>query len=194
MKFKANKIDLKKLLNGDTEIVLTCEDAKNSLISEFNTHRKRFSGELEVFIDQWKNKRSKGHNALFWDMCNYLADYMNDVNITANSIYKSLISDYGVSTIYPVQDEMLDMIVKDWESRGEGWLTQTLKKSKLDGNYTNVKFWFGSSVYNSKQFWRLVEGLKQECRNVGLSVAHYDAELMASLKAMEEKEKSHGNN
>jgi len=45
MKFKANKIDLKKLLNGDTEIVLTCEDTKNSLISEFNSCDK-----IEIII------------------------------------------------------------------------------------------------------------------------------------------------
>ena len=197
MKFKANKIDLKKLLNGQTEIVLTCEDTKNTLISELNTHIKHFSGELEVSIEKWRNKRSNNHNALFWDMCTYYADSTNDITITANTVYKSIISEYGVSTIYPVQDEILDMVIKDWENRGEGWLTLKLRKSNLDGNYTNVKFWFGSSIYNSKQFWKLVEGLKQECRNVGLDISHYDAALRTSIQAMEEKEKKlekqHGN-
>lgn len=194
MKFKANNIELKKLMNGDTEIVLSCKDNKNTLISELNSRKQRFNGEIEVSIDKWRNKRSLNHNALFWDMCSYLSEHINDSYITPHEIYRELIKEYGVSIIYPVPDELVDMVIKDWENRGEGWLTAKLRKSKIDGNYTNVKFWFGSSVYNSKQFWRLVEGLKVMCRDNELDISHYDQDLQFAIKQLEIRESKGENN
>lgn len=197
MKFKANNIEIKKLMNGDTEIVLTCKDAKNKLISEINTQIQHISSDIEVSLSKWKNKRSLNHNALFWDMCTDLSNHINDPLITPYTIYKELIKEYGISTIYPVSDDILDMVIKDWEGRGEGWLTLKLRKSKIEGNFTNVKFWFGSSVYNSKQFWRLVEGLKAMCRDNNLDISHYDYQMQSAIQQMEAREskgEKHGNN
>lgn len=188
MKFKANNIELKKLMNGDTEIVLTCRDTRNTLISELNAQKQRISGDIEVSLDKWKNKRSLNHNALFWDMCTELSNHINDPLITPYTIYKDLIKEYGISTIYPVADDMLDMVIKDWENRGEGWLTMKLRKSKIDGNFTNVKFWFGSSVYNSKQFWKLVEGLKAMCRDNDLDISQYDQQMQFAIQQLEIRE------
>lgn len=197
MKFKANNIELKKLMNGDTEIVLTCRDTRNTLISELNAQKQRISGDIEVSLDKWKNKCSLNHNALFWDMCTELAKHINDPLITPYTIYKDLIKEYGISTIYPVTDDMLDMVIKDWENRGEGWLTMKLRKSKIDGNFTNVKFWFGSSVYNSKQFWKLVEGLKAMCRDNDLDISQYDQQMQLAIQQLEIREskgEKHGDN
>lgn len=197
MKFKANNIELKKLMNGDTEIVLTCRDTRNTLISELNAQKQRISGDIEVSLDKWKNKRSLNHNALFWDMCTELSNHINDPLITPYTIYKDLIKEYGISTIYPVADDMLDMVIKDWENRGEGWLTMKLRKSKVDGNFTNVKFWFGSSVYNSKQFWKLVEGLKAMCRDNDLDISQYDQQMQFAIQQLEIREskgEKHGDN
>ena len=194
MKFKANNIELKKLMNGDTEIVLTCRDTRNTLISELNAQKQRISGDIEVSLDKWKNKRSLNHNALFWDMCTELSNHINDPLITPYTIYKDLIKEYGISTIYPVADDMLDMVIKDWENRGEGWLTMKLRKSKIDGNFTNVKFWFGSSVYNSKQFWKLVEGLKAMCRDNDLDISQYDQQMQFAIQQLEIRESKGENN
>lgn len=193
MKLKASKMELKKLLNGNTEIVLEIEDKQSKFANEINAKKWSKDTQLDVSIDKWYNKRSGGHNRLFWDMCGYLADNINDPLITAYGIYRALIKEYGVSTIYPVEDEMLDMIIKDWESRGDGWLTQVQRKSKLDDKYTVVKFWFGSSVYNSKMFWKLVEGLKQMCRENDVDISHYDTQLQASINALEQAEIAYEN-
>jgi len=189
MKCRANNMVVKKLINGNTEISLEITDKENRLISQINAHRELLSSELEVVIDKYRKRRSLGHNRLFWDMCNYLADHINDPLITADDIYKDLISRYGVSTIYPVPDEILKMTIDAWESRGDGWLTQIQRKSKLEGDFTNVKFWFGSSIYDSKQFWKLVEGLKAKCREWNLDISVYDQQMQASLTALEEQEK-----
>ena len=188
MKFKANKIDAKKLLNGNTEILLEVDDKQNALISQLFEQKQLFNSVLIVSVDKFRNKRSLNHNRLFWDMCNYLADHINDPLITAYTIYQDLIRDFGVSTIYPVEDELLELIVKDWENRGDGWLTQVQRKSRIDEHRTNVKFWFGSSIYDSKQFWRLVEGLKARCRDENLDISCYDQQLQLAIKQMEEKE------
>ncbi len=116
MKFKAQKLEIKKLLDGNTEIVLEVDDKQDIVSTQI---KSLVRDELEVDITKWRKRRSLNHNRLFWDMCNHLAKSINDPLITANSIYKSLIIEYGVSTIYPVEDSMLDMIIQDWENRGE---------------------------------------------------------------------------
>lgn len=199
MKFKGKNLNAKKLLNGNIEFSIEVEDKQNRLISQLNAQKQLFNSELEVLIDKWRNKRSGGHNRLFWDMCGYLSDHINDPTITQLTIYRELIKEYGVSTIYPVEDGLLDLVIRDWENRGDGWLTQKQRKSNLDGNYTNVKFWFGSSIYDSKQFWKIVEGLKITCRDNGLDISHYDQQMQSCIQEMEEKEKiekekTHGNN
>lgn len=199
MKFRAKNLNAKKLLNGNTEFSMEVEDKQNRLISQLNAQKQLLNSDLEVGIDKWRNKRSGGHNRLFWDMCGYLSDHINDPTITQMTIYRDLIREYGVSTIYPVEDELLDLVIRDWENRGDGWLTQKQRKSRLDGNRTNVKFWFGSSIYDSKQFWKIVEGLKMACRDNGLDITHYDQQMQLCIKEMEEqekleKEKEYGNN
>lgn len=190
MKFKANKLELKKLLNGNTEIVLEIDDKESKIANQISGKKELLKSELEVSLDKWRNKRSGGHNRLFWDMCGYLSDSINDPLITAYDIYKQLIHDYGVSTVTPVEDEILDITIEAWEKQGDGWLTQVQRKSKIDENRTVVKFWFGSSIYNSKQFWKLVEGLKQTCRENDVDISHYDRQLQATMKALEEEEKA----
>jgi hypothetical protein len=190
MKFKAKKLEVKKLYNGNTEFSLEVEDKQNRLISQINDHKQLLSSEVEVAIDKYRKKRSGGHNRLFWDMCGELAEHINDALITQLSIYRDLIREYGVSTIYPVKDEDLKFITRDWESRGDGWITQELRKSTVDKNYTTVKFWFGSSIYDSKQFWRLVEGLKAMCKDYNLDISHYDQPMQLALNEFEQKEKA----
>lgn len=191
MKFKANKMELKKLLNGNTEIVLEIEDKQSQLANEINSKKWLKDTALDVSIDRYYNKRSGGHNKLFWDMCGCLADNINDPLITPYVIYRNLIREYGVSTIQPIEDEILDFVIKDWEGRGDGWLTQVQRKSKIDEKRTVVKFWFGSSIYNSKMFWRLVEGLKQMCRENSVDISHYDKQLQVTMKALEDEERAY---
>ena len=190
MKIKAKNLGLKKLINGNTELVLEVDDKKSKIANQIFREKTLLDVELEVVIDKWRKKRNLGHNALFWDMCNYLSDHINDPLITPTIIYKDLVREYGVSIIYPVPNDLLDMAIETWEMKGEGWQTQMEGKSLEKENSTDVKFWFGSSSYNSKQMWKLVEGLKQMCRDNNLDISYYDKELQASIKAMEEREKA----
>ncbi|MGN0961794.1 MAG: hypothetical protein ACI4PF_06340 [Christensenellales bacterium] len=190
MKFRANKLELKKLFNGNTEIVIQIEDKNNKIANQISSKKELLKSDLEVSIDKWRNRRSGGHNRLFWDMCEYLSGCINDPLISPYIIYRQLIREYGVSTIYPVEDELLDMVVRDWENRGDGWITQIQRKSKIDENRTVVKFWYGSSIYNSKQFWKLVEGLKQMCKENDVNISHYDKQLQVTMMAFEDEEKA----
>ena len=97
MKFRAKNLNAKKLLNGNTEFSMEVEDKQNRLISQLNAQKQLLNSDLEVGIDKWRNKRSGGHNRLFWDMCGYLSDHINDPTITQMTIYRDLIREYGVS-------------------------------------------------------------------------------------------------
>lgn len=188
MQVRAKNLDIKRLINGNTELTFEVEDKSGKIALNLSKQNKLLNSELELNIDKYSPKRSLNHNKLFWDICEELSKHINDPVITANEIYKSLIVEYGVSTIEPIADDILEFAIKVWESRGKGWLTQTLRKSKLDGGYTNVQFWCGSSVYDPRMFNKLVEGLKILCKENDFDISHYDQRLQASIKALEEQE------
>lgn len=190
MQIVANSLEIKKLFNGNTELTFEVEDRKSKIAENLGNCQKLKDGKLEVSIEKFYPKRSLNQNKLFWAICEELSEHINDTCITAQEIYRGLIREYGVSTIMPVEDDILNFVLKAWEGRGDGWIAEPLRKSKLDGNYTAVKFWFGSSIYNSKMFSKLVEGLKITCKDNGLDISHYDERLQALIKSIEEKENS----
>ena len=187
MKIKATSFEILNGING-TKLLLEVDKGSFKAVMKMQEN-KTLSGDLEVKVEKYREKRSLNHNKLFWDMCNYLAEHINE--ITATEIYKQLIRDFGIATIIPIADDILEMTINAWQEKGEGWQTEMLRKSKLDGNYTNVKFWFGSSVYNSKQFYKLVEGLKQECLQYDLDISFYDKQMQSAMEELKKKESAY---
>ena len=52
-----------------------------------------------------------------------------------------------------------------WNERGIAWFTEKVQEN---GNKTIINAYYGSSSYNSKQMSRLIDGLMQDCRSVGI--------------------------
>lgn len=50
---------------------------------------------------------------------------------------------------------------------GIGWVCEEIGKSKIEG-YTNVKAYYGSSTYNSKEMARLIDSIVEDCKLQGI--------------------------
>lgn len=111
-------------------------------------------------VVELKERRSLNANAYAWVLIDKLAAKLN---IGKTDIYRSYIKEIGGnSDIVCVQNKALNDLRKAWETRGIGWLTDTLP-SKIEG-CTNVVLYYGSSTYDTAQMSRLINLIIQDCK------------------------------
>lgn len=118
----------------------------------------------EYEIKEHHKKRSLDANAYMWVLCQELAEKLR---ITKEEVYRKNVKELGKFEIIPLKDEAIDTFIKAWETKGLGWLCEIVGKSKLDG-YTNLMIYYGTSVYDKKEMGVFLDGIIQECENVGI--------------------------
>ena len=116
-------------------------------------------------IKEWRERRSLDANAMCWAIIGKIAGKMG---LPPEEVYKEAIRDVGDNyEVMPVRNDALERWKVVWQSNGLGWLCEEIGPSKLDG-YTNVRNFYGSSVYDKAQMSRLIEGLLAEARAFGI--------------------------
>lgn len=116
--------------------------------------------EYILTVKEHKHKRSLNANSYAWTLMDKLAEKLR---MAKTDIYRSYIKEIGGNnSLVCVQDKALDDLIKTWTAHGTGWLAEP-EKSKLDG-CTNVRLYYGSSVYDTAQMSRLIELIVADCK------------------------------
>lgn len=118
---------------------------------------------LKIEAKKYRNKRSLDANAYCWVLIGKLAEKLNMKDI---EVYRKAISEVGVYEVLPIKDEAVERFAETWKNNGLGWICEKFK-SRLDG-YTNVKAYYGSSAYDSKEMSRLIDNIITECKEQGI--------------------------
>lgn len=147
--YKTNKKKLTFLINNN---INTLEEIENIDL-------------LDIEVKKHRNKRSLDANAYCWVLLGKLAEKMN---MKAEEIYKLEIKDIGVYEVLPVRNSAVEKFIQAWQKNGIGWICEEICKSKIEG-YTNVKAYYGSSTYDSKQMARLIDSIVEDCKLQGIS-------------------------
>lgn len=122
-------------------------------------NRKRMLYDLEV--KEHRKKRSLDANAYAWVLINKLADEMR---ITPLEVYRQAIQNVGGNyEILPIKEDATDHFKRIWEAKGLGWPCVDMGKSKIDG-YRNMRAYYGSSTYDTRQMSQLIDNLVQDCK------------------------------
>ena len=122
-------------------------------------NRKRMLYDLEV--KEHRKKRSLDANAYAWVLINKLADEMR---ITPLEVYRQAIQNVGGNyEILPIKEDAADHFKRIWEAKGLGWPCVDMGKSKIDG-YRNMRAYYGSSTYDTRQMSQLIDNLVQDCK------------------------------
>lgn len=115
-------------------------------------------------ITRQTKKRSLDANAYCWTLIDKLAEA---TGYKRSEIYRNAIKEVGgASDTICMKDEAVDTFRKAWEEHGMGWQTETYP-SKLPG-CTNVVAFYGSSVYTTAQMARLIDGIIEDCKALGI--------------------------
>ncbi len=165
MELKAKNLTVKKSLNGDSELTFTVADKDNSVakaISENNT----LKGDIRLTFIKWYNRRSLDANGYLWVLLNAISKH-DDINSTAKELYKHYITKKGVYEVVPVKTEIVNSYIQRFEANGTGWICEILGKSKIK-DYTNIKTYFGSSSYNTKEMKQLLDEVILDAKELGI--------------------------
>lgn len=118
---------------------------------------------LNVELKKWKQKRSLDANAYLWVLIKELSEV---TDIEPKAIYRDAISYMHTYDVIPIKNEAVDRFISNWNKNGDGWICETFD-SKLEG-FTNVRAYYGSSVFDSKEMSKLIETIVDECKQLGI--------------------------
>jgi hypothetical protein len=155
------------MFNGDVYIVLRANE-KQAVLACYNELAKE--EKLSITIDKYRESRSSAANRYLWSLCGKLADKLSDggVPYTKDDVYRDAIKARG---LYRDQGNLpLDFSKTSrtaWELIGTGWLTEQVD-FEPDGNNVIVRYYYGTSCYNTKQMSRVIDWVVSECQQQGI--------------------------
>ena len=115
---------------------------------------------FEVSEETYKKRRSMTQNAYYWVMLNKLAAKLR---MSDSELHKNMLRDYGVCDVFSILDSIpIDGYFKYYDVIGHGYVNGR--------RFKHVKVYKGSSHMDSKEFSRLIDGMREECVLQGIDV------------------------
>ena len=133
--------------------------------------------EVMVEISQWHKPRSNDQNKMLWGIIGKMAI---ELESTDDEIYLQMLKDYGVS----------DYLAFKSDTENINAIMKSLKYCEIENspleNAKRLKVYIGSSNYNTKQFTRLLNGIIDECKQLGIyeEIKQDSEEIKSLLKAV----------
>lgn len=151
-----------KILGMDEDknkIYLNLETENKSIIEEVLALQK-IDKPLQIEIKKIRNKRSNDSNSYLWVLCEKIAEVLHT---NKNEIYKEMLKRYGQFTHIILKPEAVKSFEENWE------VTKELGEVVVNGKKgIQIQAYFGSSTYDSKQMSILIDGIKNECHDLGI--------------------------
>ena len=109
-------------------------------------------------IKEHKAKRTLSQNAYAWKLINELG---NKIGMSKENLYRQMLEDYGQSIIVSLLDEINpEHYFKYYKKIGKG---------KTNGKgFNHYRVYKGSSEFNTIEMKYFIDGIIQECEQVGI--------------------------
>ena len=153
--------------DGKPMVTLSFDDKQGSVAMMDELYN---CDKLSIKIDKYRPKRSLNANSYLWVLCEKLADKLSEDGIPHSKVdvYQTAIKERG---IYREQGNLPIDFAKTsrhaWEMLGVGWVTEQVD-FEPDGDNVVVRYYYGTSTYNSKQMNRVIDWLVNECHQLGI--------------------------
>lgn len=111
-------------------------------------------------IKPHREKRSLDANAGLWKMLSLMAEVLHT---TKDELYLAVLDRYGVFTHIVVKPSVVDRVKQEWKT------VRVLGEVTINGTTgIQLQCFFGSHLYNSKEFSVLLEGVISEAKELGI--------------------------
>ena len=148
-------------ISGGKAVVMFEVDKHYSAVKLFEKYKDK---ELDIEVKQHREKRSLSANDYMWVLCGKIAEKLN---ITKEEVYRRNIKDVGVYYDDEIEPAKVKRRCTAWELIGTGWLTERVDFTQ-DGNKEIIRFYYGSSRYDSKQMTRLITNVVQDAQSLDI--------------------------
>jgi hypothetical protein len=175
--FKGEIKDIVKTF--ENELIMTITTNASNLSSDELKSLQDSKNGVKIDIAKWREKRSLDSNAYAWVLMDKIAE---KTNTTKEHVYKEIIKRVGVFEILPLKDVAVEKFIKNWQSKGLGWVCDNLGSSpKLEG-FTKIVAYYGTSTYDTKEMSRFIDEVVSEAQELGIQTETPDKiEEMKSL-------------
>lgn len=142
--------------------------------------------DCDITVKKYRKKRSLDANAYCWVLLDKIAEKKR---ITRTEAYRNAIRDIGgVSDTVCVKTIAAPRLKRQWSEQGLGWQVEEFESS-IPG-WTNLILYYGSSVYDSKQFSDLLESVIQDAHSLGIETKSPE-EIKSLMEEYERYAESH---
>lgn len=159
MKIKDGSLERYTTIDGQRISFVTSDLAEVDKL--FTTPIKKA---LEAKIAPKKKKRSLDANAYMWHLCDEIAKVGSTTKV---DVYCSHIRNVGVFTDVAILKKAVPVFIKNWCSKGDGWLAEIQPDCKING-CLKVRVYYGSSSYDSVDMARLIDKIVEEAKGLGI--------------------------
>lgn len=115
-------------------------------------------------IKEYKEKRSLSQNAYAWKL---IMELGNVLRKSKEEVYLQMLKDYGQSTIIVVASDINILGYFKYYEKIKSFMNK-------DKTFDEYKIYKGSSEYDSKEMSIFIDGIVQECKNVGIETLTSD--------------------
>ena len=126
---------------------------------------------IAIEVSQQKRKRSLDANGMLWAICTQIAAAIKS---SKDEVYLTMLERYGVFTHIIVKAEAVERVQKEWRT------CRVLGEVTVNGKTgIQIQCYYGSHLYDSKEFSVLLEGVISEAREMGIEViSEQDKQLL----------------
>lgn len=121
--------------------------------------------EYDITIKEHHEKRSPDANAYLWLIIGEIA---KKTGTYKNDIYREAVRNAGNCYVIPIKNEQADEFTKKWSRKGEGWFVSDSYPSPTIKDHTTFICYYGTSVYDSKEMFRVTEYIVEEAHGLGI--------------------------
>lgn len=163
-----------------TDIAVDYKTKRTRITIETNTKAEFFEDIRQVdslvVIKKHREKRSHDANAYLWVLIKKLSIA---IEITPEEIYKQSVRETSNYQVYGAKKDSVEKMIKVWESNGKGWTCEIIP-AKTE-NIVNIKAYYGSSAYDSKEMKALLDIIIDKCKEQNIeTITPEEAERLAN--------------
>ena len=149
----------RKTTPGIQRVTFTTRD-----INELDQVIAKYNGkQLYIEIKPIRQKRSQNANSYAWVLCDKIAQALHS---TKEEVYRRAVREVGVFHDGKFAYNDVPDMRSAWENNGIGWFLEVFDDFE-DAGMRWVRFYHGSSLYNTEQMSRLIDWLIEEAKEIG---------------------------
>lgn len=122
-----------------------------------------------VEVKQWRKGRSNDANKYAWVLCQKIAEKLSEESFhSKEDVYRKAIRECGYGRIWPVPTDAVNRTIEIWQSNGVGWIAELVSECQNIKGYSNVRVYYGSSAYDTKEMSRFIDCLVSTAKEIGV--------------------------